>query len=178
MKVDNDDIQLIREIHRQYHLTADEKLKTGLRYVLKDVIGRYLLQVKHYEPYVSEEAEKRITEELIPDFPGIKISQIKLHDCNVINPVSLSGKQRKLFANKNSYKKLFHLEHDPPTLQVVRSILDTKSITDEEIRDKLEHCRLCFITVKENDLLDAKEWHSERPSNAYEQLGFNAKKAV
>jgi len=171
MKVDKDDIQLIRAIHTQYNSTEDEKVKHGLRYVLKDVLGRYLLQIKHYEPWVSEKAEKEIKEKM----PGIPISKIKLHDCNVKEPVSLTRKQKELFINGNSKDKLFHLEHDPPTMQVVKSILK-ESITGEEIEKKLESCRLCFITVDENDALDGKGWHSKRPPDAYEQCEIIAKK--
>jgi len=172
MKVDKDDIQLIKEIHKQYHLAEDKEVQKSLRYVLKDVLGRHLIQVKHYEPWVSEQAQKEINEKL----PGVPLSRIKIHDCNVPIRVSLSKEQKKLFTNKNSYNKPFHLEHDPPTIQVVDSILKMKSITDEEIEKKLEPYRLCFITVKENDALDGKNWHSERPPDAYKQLGFNVKK--
>jgi len=173
MKVDNDDIQLIKEIHKQYYLTKDEKVKNGLRYVLKDVLGRYLIQVKHYEPWVSEQAEKEIKKEI----SGVRISGIELHDCNVKVPFPLTKVQRELFVKGNSYNKSFHLEHDPPTLKVVRSILDTESITEKEIEEKLEPYRLCFLTVKENAELNEKGWKSEkRPPDAYEQCGIKAKK--
>jgi len=177
MIVDENDIELIMAIHKQFYLTKDERVRHGLYYVLKDILGRYLIQIKHYEPYVSEEAEKRIKEVLKNDFPNIKISQIKLHDCNVKNPVSLSKEQKKYFVKGNSYKKLFHLEHDPPTLKVVHSILDMESITYKEIEDKLEPYRLCFITVEENFDLNKKGWKSEkRPANAYDECGINVKK--
>jgi len=176
MTIDNDDLQLIMEIHRQYYLTEDKKIKNGLRYVLKDILGRHLIQVKRYEPWVSEKAEKEIKEALKKDFPDIKISQIKLHDCNVKNPVSISKKQRKLFVKGNSYKKLFHLEHDPPTLQVVDSILAIEKIDEKEVELKLKDYRLCFITVDENTELNRKGYKSERPPNAYELCGINAKK--
>jgi hypothetical protein len=181
MKVDGNDIELIMEIHKQFSSTKNEEVRHGLRYVLKDILGRYLIQIKHYEPWVSEEAEKRIKEELKNDFPNIKISQIKLHDCNVKNPVSLSEKQRKLFVKGNSYNKLFHLEHDPPTLQVVDSILDTEKISPEEIKNKLEPYRLCFITVKENDELNAKGFRSRREIKkpyAYDECGIKVKKVT
>jgi len=173
MKVDKDDIQLIREIHRQYHLTKDEKIQNGLRYVLKDVLGRYLIQVKHYAPWVSEQAEKEIKEKI----PDVRISGIELHDCNVKDPFPLNKEKRELFVKGNSYNKSFHLEHDPPTLKVVRSILDTESITDKEIEEKLKPYRLCFITVKENTELNGRGWKSDkRPPDAYKQCGINAKK--
>jgi len=173
MKVDIDDLQLIMEIHKQYYLTEDEKVKQGLRYVLKDVLGRYLIQVKHYDPWVSEEAEKEIKKAI----PGVKISGIELHDCNVKSPFPLTKVQRELFVKGNSYNKSFHLEHDPPTLKVVRSILDTESITEKEIEKTLEPYRLCFITVKENAILNERGWKSEkRPPDAYTQLNFNEKK--
>jgi len=172
MKVDKDDIQLVKELHKQFHSTKDKKFQNGLRYVLKDVIGRYLIQIKHYEPWVSERAQKEIAEKL----PGIPLSRIELHDCNVPDPIPLTEEQRRFFFNGNSYDKSFHLEHDPPTIQVVNSILSVESITDEEIVKKLEPCRLCFITVEENYELDRNKWHSIRPPDAYEQLKFNARK--
>jgi len=175
MKVDNDDIQLIRAIHKQYYLTEDEKVQNSLRYVLKDVLARHLIQVKHYEPWVSEQAEKEIKREI----PGVKISKIQLHDCNVKESFPLTEEQRKFFVNGNSYDKPFHLEHDPPTLHVVDSILKVKSITDEEIEKRLELYRLCFITVEENDELNGKGFRSKRPFEppyAYDQCGIKAKK--
>jgi hypothetical protein len=179
MEVDDNDIKLIKEIHNQFHSTKDEEFQNGLRYVLKDILGRYLIQIKHYEPWVSKQAEKEIKKELKKDFPNIKISQIKLHDCNVKNPVSLSEKQRKLFVKGNSYNKLFHLEHDPPTIQVVNSILEEEKTDSEKIKKKLKPYRLCFITVKENDKLNEKGYRSIRKIKkpyAYEVCGINVKK--
>lgn len=153
MKINKDEIQLIKVIHKMFHSTEDKKVQNGLRYVLKDVLGRFLIQMKHYEPWVSEKAQKEINEKL----PGIKISQIKLHDCNVPKRIPLTREQKKLFVNGNSKKnKSFHLEHDPPTIQVANSILNEESIPNEEIQKKLEHYRLCFITVEEDNKLDKK----------------------
>jgi len=177
MKVDNDDIQLIRAIHKQYYSTEDEKVKYSLRYVLKDVLARHLLQVKHYEPWVSEQAEKEIKGKI----PNVRISGIELHDCNVKEPFPLNEVQRKFFVNGNSYDKPFHLEHDPPTLHVVDSILKNKLITDEEIKKILGLYRLCFITVEENDKLNGKGFRSKRPFEppfAYDQCGIKAKKVI
>jgi hypothetical protein len=175
MEVDDNDIKLIKEIHNQFLLAKDEEVKKGLRYVLKDILGRYLLQIKHYEPWVSEEAEKAIKKEI----PGVKIAGIQLHDCNVKVPFPLKKKQRKLFVKGNSYDKLFHLEHDPPTLQVVDSILKTEKISPEEIKNKLEPYRLCFITVKENYELNEKGFRSKREIKkpyAYDECGIKVKK--
>jgi len=164
MKVVKEDIELIKAIHKQYHLAKDEKARKGLRYVLKDILGRYLLQIKHYEPWVSEKAEKVIKKKL----PSVSIARIKLHDCNVENAVILSADQKKLFVDGNKYDtKLFHLEHDPPTIQVANSILEEKNITDTEIKKKLKPYRLCFVTVEENKQLDKAKWRSNRPPNAY-----------
>jgi len=177
MKVDKDDIELIRAIHKQYYSTVDEKVQNSLRYVLKDVLARHLIQVKHYEPWVSEQAEKEIREKI----PNVIISGIELHDCNVKKHFPLTEEQRKYFVNGNSYDKHFHLEHDPPTLHVVDSIIKNKLITDEEIKKILELYRLCFITVAENDKLNGKEFRSKRPFEppyAYDQCGIKAKKVV
>jgi hypothetical protein len=174
MEVDKDDKELIKAIHKQYYLTKDKKIRNGLRYVLKDILGRYLIQIKHYKPYVSKEAEKGIKEKI----PNVKISGIELHDCNVKESFLLNEEQRKYFINGNSYDKPFHLEHDPPTLQVVDSILDEESITNEEIAKRLELYRLCFITVEENDKLNGKKFRSKRPLEppyAYDQCGIIVK---
>jgi len=164
MEVDNDDIELIRTIHNQYYKTKDEKNRNGILYVLKDILGRYLLQIKHYEPWVSDKAKDEMAD-VLPDIP---VSRIKLHDCNVENPVPLTKKQKKFFVNGNSHKKLFHLEHDPPTIQMAKTILK-ENITDDEIKNELEHYRLCFITVEEDKALDRKGFHSQRPPDAYKQ---------
>jgi hypothetical protein len=171
MKTDKNDIQLIRAVHTQYHAANDEKIRKGLRYVLKDILGRYLLQIKHYEPWASQKAKDEAKKKL----SGIPLSQVKLHDCNVKNPAKLSDKQKKLFVNKNTYNKSFHLEHDPPTIQVANSILDKKNISDTEIKKALESYRLCFITVKENDKLKKKGFDKKRPLNAYKKCSIVVK---
>jgi hypothetical protein len=177
MEVDDNDIKLIKEIHNQFHSTKDKKVENGLRYVLKDILGRYLIQIKHYEPYVSELAEEKIKKEI----PNVKISGIQLHDCNVKVPFHLEKKEKKLFVKGNSYKKLFHLEHDPPTLQMVDSILIPETISSEEIKKKLEPYRLCFITVSENNKLNENGYRSKREIKkpyAYDECGIKAKKVI
>ena len=43
MKIDNGDKELIGLLYRQHRQTDDETIKKGYRYVLKDLIGRFLL---------------------------------------------------------------------------------------------------------------------------------------
>ncbi|MDR2633451.1 MAG: hypothetical protein LBC51_07505 [Treponema sp.] len=169
MKTDGSDIDLIALIHKQYREAAEEAVRRGLRYVLKDILGRFLLQIKRYEPWASREAIAKAGEY------AIDLSRVKIHDCNVKDAVALSPEQRKLFADHNRPTE-FHLEHDPPTLQVVDSILKDEAVSGEKIAEKLERYRLCFVTRDENKRLDAKGYHSKRPPAAYEECGIEAEK--
>lgn len=163
---------LIGLLYTQHQNAGDKTVKNGYRYVLKDLFGRFLLQVKYYKPWASDAAIKKAAKLL----RGISLSDVILHDCYIKGKKKASGEIKKLFVDRNRRTE-FHLEHDPPTLYVVDAILDGDG-KPESITKALKKYRLCFITGEEDDVLNQKGCHSTVPpcGDRYKYCGINANK--